>query len=237
MLELLSHNCKEKASFFLIVFFNLLIVCQKLLIERYNSMGIGSFYYPGYNQIYTTQYGDNRTYYDLKNSRFLIIYEPSKLKWGLKCLADTSSGSRPWQWTYFADCPIFPDTAVHRTMDWSLVYTDKISVDPIFSVRLKNKNGYFLHVSFGYYFGCFYGEKDKGPAVHPDDRTTYFSFTKRYGVCIVREYECSCVDPVTKRSKSCPKIGWEYCNEPNHTRTRDHYMDNDDTEQRYIDEL
>ncbi|WGZ72350.1 hypothetical protein E3220_12635 [Piscirickettsia salmonis EM-90] len=36
MLELLSHNCKEKASFFLIVFFNLLIVCQKLLIERYN---------------------------------------------------------------------------------------------------------------------------------------------------------------------------------------------------------
>ncbi|PEQ15563.1 hypothetical protein X973_12055 [Piscirickettsia salmonis] len=36
MLEFLSHNCKEKASFFLIVFFNLLIVCQKLLIERYN---------------------------------------------------------------------------------------------------------------------------------------------------------------------------------------------------------
>ncbi|PEQ16475.1 hypothetical protein X973_07240 [Piscirickettsia salmonis] len=36
MLELLSHNCKEKASFFLIVFFNLLIVGQKLLIERYN---------------------------------------------------------------------------------------------------------------------------------------------------------------------------------------------------------
>ncbi|WGZ71437.1 hypothetical protein E3220_07205 [Piscirickettsia salmonis EM-90] len=35
MLEFLSHNCKEKASFFLIVFFNLLIVCQKLLIERY----------------------------------------------------------------------------------------------------------------------------------------------------------------------------------------------------------
>ncbi|PEQ16196.1 hypothetical protein X973_08710, partial [Piscirickettsia salmonis] len=30
------YNCKEKASFFLIVFFNLLIVCQKLLIERYN---------------------------------------------------------------------------------------------------------------------------------------------------------------------------------------------------------
>ncbi|PEQ14870.1 hypothetical protein X973_16025, partial [Piscirickettsia salmonis] len=28
-------NCKEKASFFLIVFFNLLILCQKLLIERY----------------------------------------------------------------------------------------------------------------------------------------------------------------------------------------------------------
>ncbi|WGZ71486.1 hypothetical protein E3220_07510 [Piscirickettsia salmonis EM-90] len=39
MLELLSHNCKEKASFFLIVFFNLLIVCQKLLIERYTSDG------------------------------------------------------------------------------------------------------------------------------------------------------------------------------------------------------
>ncbi|PEQ15280.1 hypothetical protein X973_13580 [Piscirickettsia salmonis] len=37
MLEFLSHNCKEKASFFLIVFFNLLIVCQKLLIQRYNS--------------------------------------------------------------------------------------------------------------------------------------------------------------------------------------------------------
>ncbi|ERL61353.1 hypothetical protein K661_02310 [Piscirickettsia salmonis LF-89 = ATCC VR-1361] len=36
MLEFLSHNCKEKASFFLIVFFNLLILCQKLLIQRYN---------------------------------------------------------------------------------------------------------------------------------------------------------------------------------------------------------
>ncbi|PEQ16592.1 hypothetical protein X973_06695 [Piscirickettsia salmonis] len=35
MLEFLSHNCKEKASFFLIVFFNLLILCQKLLIQRY----------------------------------------------------------------------------------------------------------------------------------------------------------------------------------------------------------
>ncbi|QGP55593.1 hypothetical protein PsalMR5_03053 [Piscirickettsia salmonis] len=94
-----------------------------------------------------------------------------------------------------------------------------------------------MHVSFGYYFGYFYGEKDKVPAVHPDDPTTYFSFTKRYGVCIVREYERSCVGPVTKENKSCPKIGWEYCNEPNHTRTRDHYMDNDDAEQHYIDEL
>ncbi|WGZ73419.1 hypothetical protein E3220_17735 (plasmid) [Piscirickettsia salmonis] len=36
MLEFLSHNCKEKASFFLIVFFNLLILCQKLLIQRYS---------------------------------------------------------------------------------------------------------------------------------------------------------------------------------------------------------
>ncbi|PEQ15094.1 hypothetical protein X973_14630, partial [Piscirickettsia salmonis] len=31
-------NCKEKASFFLIVFFNLLILCQKLLIQRYNGL-------------------------------------------------------------------------------------------------------------------------------------------------------------------------------------------------------
>ncbi|ALA24183.1 hypothetical protein AVI51_14220 [Piscirickettsia salmonis] len=37
MTEGVSHNCKEKASFFLIVFFNLLILCQKLLIERYIS--------------------------------------------------------------------------------------------------------------------------------------------------------------------------------------------------------
>ncbi|WP_155047334.1 SDR family oxidoreductase [Piscirickettsia salmonis] len=40
MLEFLSHNCKEKASFFLIVFFNLLIVCQKLLIERYKGSSV-----------------------------------------------------------------------------------------------------------------------------------------------------------------------------------------------------
>ncbi|WP_032127049.1 hypothetical protein, partial [Piscirickettsia salmonis] len=33
-------NCKEKASFFLIVFFNLLILCQKLLIQRYNLLRI-----------------------------------------------------------------------------------------------------------------------------------------------------------------------------------------------------
>ncbi|WGZ71047.1 hypothetical protein E3220_04925 [Piscirickettsia salmonis EM-90] len=42
MLEFLSHNCKEKASFFLIVFFNLLILCQKLLIQRYNRKRIHS---------------------------------------------------------------------------------------------------------------------------------------------------------------------------------------------------
>ncbi|WP_155046992.1 queuosine precursor transporter [Piscirickettsia salmonis] len=45
MLEFLSHNCKEKASFFLIVFFNLLILCQKLLIQRYILPG-GIFIFP-----------------------------------------------------------------------------------------------------------------------------------------------------------------------------------------------
>ncbi|PEQ16247.1 hypothetical protein X973_08450 [Piscirickettsia salmonis] len=36
-------DCKEKASFFLIVFFNLLIVCQKLLIERYTMLSGWTF--------------------------------------------------------------------------------------------------------------------------------------------------------------------------------------------------
>ncbi|WP_080743008.1 hypothetical protein, partial [Piscirickettsia salmonis] len=36
-------NCKEKASFFLIVFFNLLILCQKLLIQRYTYRGSDAY--------------------------------------------------------------------------------------------------------------------------------------------------------------------------------------------------
>ncbi|WGZ73474.1 hypothetical protein E3220_18060 (plasmid) [Piscirickettsia salmonis] len=59
MLEFLSHNCKEKASFFLIVFFNLLIVCQKLLIERYTSPSVSFSGYCRYIPIVSHYLRDN----------------------------------------------------------------------------------------------------------------------------------------------------------------------------------
>ncbi|QGO68257.1 hypothetical protein Psal073_03325 (plasmid) [Piscirickettsia salmonis] len=158
-------------------------------------------YYPMYSGSYNSNYL-NRTYYDMKNSRILILSLYGRAfssdGWFLSCLTSNIAGkTTDWDWVYFKQCDPFMDN-VPNNLKWFL--ESRVN-DPVSAIYIKNSDKSNLYVTTYNHFGSLFDAKS---SQSPSSTTMYFDLSKRYGVC-------------TNSSSS----GWYVCNDPKHTRYED----------------
>ncbi|PEQ15093.1 DUF1561 family protein, partial [Piscirickettsia salmonis] len=156
-------------------------------------------YYPMYSGSYNSNYL-NRTYYDMKNSRILMLSlygrSFSSDGWFLSCLTSNIAGkTTDWDWVYFKQCDPFMDN-VPNNLKWFL--ESRVN-DPVSAIYIKNSDKSNLYVTTYNHFGSLFDAKS---SQSPSSTTMYFDLSKRYGVC-------------TNSS------GWYVCNDPKHTRYED----------------